>query len=113
MEVWDDQKMLALCLIDLAQGYQRRLGTLTDLNFILNCCKTALKYYPNYINALVLQAETKTQQFETLISNSEAKSSRSHLLFSKLTKLYTHIRNFGYRAIPKAMYLKWLVSLKE
>lgn len=120
MEALTDKQMLALCLIDLAKGYERKLGANAKSDFILSCCEAALKYYPNYINALILKAETKKKEFDILMTKYDAKypSDIFHLpeaqqIFKEMTSIYSHIHELGYRKMPKEMYLNWLVSLKE
>lgn len=118
MDTLSNKQSVAVCMIDLAQGLQKKIGSDYE-DFVLMCCDTALKYYPNYINALLLKAETKKKLFEALmkkynasypkdiLNNSEAKA-----LFDEMQNLYTSIHKFGYRTMPKEMYLDWLVSLK-
>jgi len=120
MEALSDKQSIALCMIDLAKGYQRKLGLLADNEFILKCCDTALKYYPNYINGLLLKAETKKKQFDWLMEKNYAEHPsdifhlpKAQLLFTEMTQLYGEIHQLGYRKMPEEMYLNWLVSLKE
>ncbi|KAF5061561.1 hypothetical protein DSECCO2_314120 [anaerobic digester metagenome] len=120
MEALDEKQMLVLCLIDLAKGYERKLGVNADLDFVIKCCDTALQYYPHYINALMLKAETKKKRFDNLMAKQNAQNPADifHLpeaqkIFSKMTNLYVHIHELGYRKMPEEMYLDWLVSLKE
>lgn len=120
MEALTDKQTMALCLIDLAKGHQKKFGIMADNNFILKCSNTALKYYPNYINALLLKAETKKKLFENIMIENNAKYPadifnipKAKILFAEMTKLYTKIHELGYRKMPEEMYLNWLVSLKE
>lgn len=120
MEALNEKQLLAVCLIDLAKGYERKLGVEAKPEFVLMCCDTALKYYPNYINALVYKAETKKKFFEALMAKHHTENpadimntSEARHLFSEMTTLYAQIHELGYRRMPEEMYLKWLVSLKE
>lgn len=120
MEALSEKQMLALNLIDLAKGYEKKLGVNAKNDFILKCCETALKYYPNFINALILKAETKKKAFDILMAkhNAQYPADILHLPeaqknFSEMTGIYSHIHELGYRKMPEEMYLKWLVSLKE
>lgn len=120
MEALNEKQMLAINLIDLAKGYERRLETNANLDFILKCCDTTLKYYPHYINALLLKAETKKKLFDLLMAkhNAENPSDIFYLpeaqnIFNEMTNLYVQIHELGYRKMPEEMYLDWLVSLKE
>jgi hypothetical protein len=120
MEALNEKQMLALNLIDLAKGYERKLGTKTDLDFVLKCTDTVLKYYPHYINALILKAETKKKIFDLLMAKHKTQNPTDifHLpeakqIFNEMTNLYVQIHELGYRKMPEEMYLDWLISLKE
>lgn len=99
MDTLSQKQSVALCMIDLAQGYKRKFDASNE--FVLNCCDTALEYYPNFINALLLKAETILQ------SNTTEKD------LQELKILYQKIHNLGFRKMPEKMYIEWLVSLKE
>ncbi len=106
MDTLSQKQSIALCMIDLAQGYQRKLETKNE--FVLKCCDTALVYYPNFINALLLKAETKLN----IIRQSNSKTFVEKEM-KELKLLYQKIHDLGYRKMPEQMYLEWLVSLKE
>lgn len=108
LKALDDKESIALCLVDLAEGYKRKASK-ADPEFILKCCNTALQYFPNYINALLLKAETMKSQYDLLEDKNSEKSLR---LFNAMQDLYVNIHNLGYRQMPKEMYIKWLVELK-
>ncbi len=119
MEALNEKQSIAICMVDLAKGYEKKYSDF-DRNFIIQCCDTALKYYPNYINALILKAETKKKQFEDLMQKYYAEYAKEILdkpeakqLFEEMTALYGQIHKLGYRKMPEEMYLKWLTSLKE
>jgi hypothetical protein len=119
MEALSEKQMLALNLIDLAKGYEKKLGVHAKIEFILKCCDTALRYYPNYINALILKAETKKKEFDFLMTKYNAQNPADILIhpeaqqvFNEMTALYAQIHELGYRKMPEEMYLNWLVSLK-
>lgn len=120
MEALSEKQMLALNLIDLAKGYEKKLGANAKSDFILKCCETALKYYPNYINALILKAETKKKSFDVLMAKYNAQNPadifiypEARQVFTEMTAIYAQIHELGYRKMPEEMYLNWLVSLKE
>lgn len=120
MEALNDEQMIVLCMIDLAKGYERKLGVLAQNEFVLKCCDAALKVYPHYVNALLLKAETKKKRFDSLMTKFSAEYPTDILnipeaqkLFSEMTYLYSQIHEKGYRKMPEEMYLNWLVSLKE
>ena len=120
MEALTDKQTLTLCMIDLAKGYERNFGATAQSDFILKCCEATLKYYPNYINALLLKAETQKKVFDVLMAKHNAKNpleifhlSEAQQLFTQLTGCYSQIHDLGYRKMPEEMYLNWLLSLKE
>ena len=106
MKPLTEKESVALCLVDLAQGYQAKFG-MEDGSFILKCCDTALTHFPNYINAMLLKAETLT----ALHKQAEAGSEEANHLFSQMNSIYTQIHDLGYRKMPKGMYLNWLKTL--
>jgi hypothetical protein len=120
MEALNEKQSIALCMIDLAKGYDRKMGLMVDYEFILKCCDTALLHYPHYINGLLLKAETKKNQFDALMEKYYAEYPadifylpEAKQLFTEMTELYSKIHELGYRKMPEEMYLDWLVSLKE
>lgn len=119
MEALSDKQMLALCMIDLAKGYEKKLGLLATHEFVLKCTEAALTHYPHYINAMILKVETKKKKFDWLMKKHGAKYpvdifyiSEAKNLFDEMTALYSNIHELGYRKMPEKMYLDWLVSLK-
>ena len=120
MDTLGQQQSIALCMMDLAQGYEKKLG-INDGQFILKACDIALKYYPNYVNAMLLKAETQrkliSQQAKTAgaenISELFIYSSAAEELFNDMEQTYVKIHQLGYRKMPEQMYMDWLVSLEE
>ncbi len=119
MEALDNKQSLALCLIDLAQGYNR-LNEVNDGTFILKCVETALEYYPHYINGLILRAETTKKILElranekfTDLMDAVKKDETIRNEFLKLQNDYVAIYDLGYREMPEKMYLDWLTSLQR
>ena len=105
MDTLSQKQSVALCLVDLAQGYQAKFG-IDDGSFILKCCDTALAHFPKYINALLLKAET----LATLYRQSDQDSDQGKKLFTEMNELYATIHRLGYRKMPQEMYLNWLKS---
>lgn len=99
------KQSVALCLVDLAQGYQTKFG-IEDGTFILQCCNTALQYFPNYINALLLKTETLTALYRQSTDSEKGKE-----LLSQITEITPLIHQLGYRKMPQGMYQNWLKSL--
>lgn len=120
MEALDDRQSIALCVIDLAKGYEDRMGSATKLDFMMKCCDVALSTYPHYINGLLLKAETQKRQFDAIMRKHEVTYASEILwlreakeLYAEMTSTYATIHRLGYRLMPEEMYLQWLVSLKE
>ncbi|WP_296940705.1 hypothetical protein [uncultured Dysgonomonas sp.] len=103
MRALSEKESVAMTLVDLAQGYQAKFG-IEDGSFMLMCCNTALKHFPNYINALLLKGEILTELY---------RKSEDPELMSQMTERYTHIHELGYRKMPDEMYMKWLDTLKD
>lgn len=115
MKALNDKESIALCLIDLAEGYKRKTNNL-DPDFIIKCSDKALEYFPNYVNALILKAETIKSQHDRLISENPIPTNDIKLqaqgLFNQMQEIYVRVHKLGYRQMPKDMYMKWLVELK-
>lgn len=107
MKALTDRESLALCLVDLANGYKRSFPE-NDGSFALKCAERALQVYPYLVTALILKAETHKEQYQKLV----ATEPKAKELLSLLNKEYKHIHEIGYRNMPEGMYLEWLVSLK-
>jgi hypothetical protein len=105
MDTLSQIQSVSLCLVDLAQGYQVKFG-IQDGSFILKCCETALTHFPNYINALLLKAETLT----ALYKQTDQESENGKQLFYQMNETYALIHKLGYRKMPQNMYLNWLRS---
>jgi len=115
MKALNDKESIALCLIDLAEGFKRKTDN-SDPDFIIKCCDKALEYFPNYVNALILKAETIKSQHDRLAAENPKPTNeikaRIQGLFNEMQDLYVTVHKLGYRQMPKDMYMKWLVELK-
>lgn len=118
MDTLSQQQSIAVCLTDLAKGFQRKFPD--DIEFVDECVSTALKYYPNYINALLLKAEISKRRFERLMSKAGAKypsdlfhDPESKELFQFMEARYMEIHSLGYRMMPREMYISWLSDLRH
>lgn len=103
MDTLSLKQTIAVCLTDLAQGYQRKYPDSYDPGFILKCCDSTLKVFPHYINALLLKVEILNHIYE----NAESKKEE---YYQEITELLSHIHHLGYRKMPEEMYMKWLMS---
>ncbi|MBX9850479.1 MAG: hypothetical protein K2X86_01835 [Cytophagaceae bacterium] len=118
MDTLSSKQTITLCVIDLAKGYERKFGI--DSNFILACTDIALKYYPNYINALILKGETLKKIFDKAMSKNKAAYPKEvfHIdackrTYEEMEKAYVTAVKLGYREMPEEMYLDWLSSLEQ
>ncbi|MCW3159681.1 hypothetical protein [Chryseobacterium oryctis] len=118
MKALTNKESLALLLVDLANAYNRNFPD-NDGSFPLKCAERAIQVHPYLANALLLQAETHTKQFQKMMKEQNAKDIQATIsnpkakeLFDLMNKEYTHIHKIGYRSMPQEMYLDWLVSLK-
>lgn len=119
MKALNDKETIALCLIDLAQAYEKRFPYHNG-DFVLKCSELALKQYPQFSNALLMNIEAKRRQIETFLRKKRAefptdiaKYPETVQLFKEIEEQIVNIHNLGYRKMPEEMYLDWLVSLKE
>lgn len=119
MKALDEKESIAICLTDLAQGYEKKFG-IRNGDFILKCCDLSLKQFPNYINGLLLKAETEKKLFDAMMKSQNATSAKEILNNPKAKQLYDDMNNnyatiykLGYRKMPDKMYSDWLISLKS
>jgi hypothetical protein len=106
MDTLSARQSVVLCLVDLAKGYERKLGPRQSEAFVGKCTGLALRYFPNYINAQLLQAETLRQHFEQQTTEVDARAA-----FAAMETAYTRIYETGYREMPAPMYADWLHSV--
>lgn len=119
MKALTDKECIALCLVDLAEGYKRKTDY-KDTDFILKCCDTALQYFPTCINALLLKVETLKHIFENPSTENAVETKEINKIDVKRTEqlleiqeLYLKIHDLGYRQMPQEMYFEWLLDLKK
>ena len=118
LDTLSNKESLSLCVIDLAQGYIHKYPD-NDGKFVIKCCNLALKYFPNYVNAVLLKAEIRLKQLQVIQKRygyaylkevtvyPEAK-----ILWDEMNSLYMRLYTLGYRQMPEQMYVEWLTSLK-
>lgn len=107
MDTLSAKQNVVLCLVDLAKGYERKVGRVAAEPFVSKCIDLSLKYFPNYINAQLLQAETLRHKFERQTTKPEAQQ-----VYAAMEAAYTRIFETGYREMPPQMYADWLQSVK-
>lgn len=118
LDTLTEKESIALCVIDLAMGYNYKYPD-NDGTFIIECCDLALKHFPDYVNAILLKAETRLKQLQAMqeqygyaylkevINLQEGKK-----LWDEMNSLYMQLYQLGYRQMPEQMYVEWLTSLK-
>lgn len=115
MKALNDKESIALCLVDLALGYQTH--EFYDLDFIIKCADKALEYFPNYISAMMLITEAKGKVIENILYNKGTDFSQARKypetreILEEVRQDLVKIHELGYRQMPEEMYLDWLVSL--
>lgn len=107
MDTLTAKQNLVLCLVDLAKGYERKVGRVAAEPFVSKCATLALQHFPHYINAQLLQAESLRHKFEHQTTPPEAQQ-----VYAAMEAAYTRIFETGYREMPAQMYADWLQSVK-
>lgn len=120
MDTLSEKQSLAVCMVDLAKGYEKKFGAGTDLKFIIDCCNTALAYYPQYVNGLILKAETLKKEYENAMVKHGAtypsdlfNIPEEKKVFDEMQSLYFRIHQMGYRKMPVEMYVNWLAEIEK
>lgn len=103
MDTLSNQQAIALCVLDLAKGYEFKTKNYLD-GFILKCCDLTLQYHPVNIQAILLKAETLKRIYET---------SKDRSVYQQMEGLYVKLFELGYREMPDKMYMQWLRSVTE
>ncbi len=120
MKALSEKESIAMCLVDLAMGYDRKYPD-NGGKFILKCCELALEHFPDYINGLMLKAETNLRLIKQKMAVYQVQfpkelfviDKKSKLIWEEMEQTYGAIQKLGYRQMPKQMYLDWLISLKK
>ncbi|HRP55738.1 hypothetical protein [Agriterribacter sp.] len=106
MDTLSNQQAIALCVLDLAKGYEFQTKNYYD-GFIIKCCDLVLKYHPKNVQAMLLKAETLKRIYDKQEKVSEAAAAT----FGTMEGLYTRLFELGYREMPESMYREWLQSV--
>lgn len=106
MEPLSLKESVALCLYDLALGYQFKFG---HDEFGIKCCDTVIEYFPKCIYAYMVKSEILVEKRKTLLlSNNNQKTSEIAQLEKTVNELYEKIDSMGYKDMPKEQYEKWV-----
>jgi len=109
MDTLSNQASIALCLLDLAKGYEHITGNYND-GFILKCCDSSLKYFPLNILAMLLKAETLQRIYQ---SHQNKGDKYAAMTYQEMESIYVRLFDLGYREMPEKMYLDWLQSINK
>jgi len=109
MDTLSNQQSIALCILDLAKGYEHQAKNYYD-GFIIKCCDLSLQYFPRNVQAMLLKAETLKRIYEKLDKEKNAAAKNT---YSEMEQLYIKLLDLGYREMPDKMYQKWLLSIQK
>ncbi|MDI9365090.1 MAG: hypothetical protein QM541_09080 [Flavobacterium sp.] len=99
MDTLSNQQAIALCVLDLANLYERETHNYYD-GFILKCCNLVLQYHPVNPMALLLKAETLKK---VLIREKSSKFPKPTNTAQQMEATYLKLFNLGYREMPAKM----------
>ena len=109
MDTLSNRQAIALCVLDLAKGYEFQTHNYYD-GFILKCCDLVLQYHPVNPMALLLKAETLKKIF---IKEQKDKYPKPTTTFTLMQEAYAALAKLGYREMPEEMYKQWLREMTE
>jgi hypothetical protein len=109
MDTLSNTQSIALCIHDLAKGYEHQTKNYED-GFILKCCDLSLQYFPKNVQAMLLKAETLKHIYE---KQEAAKMADAAKTYQQMEALYIKLLDLGYREMPEKMYLDWLQSVNS
>ena len=109
MDTLSNRQAIALCVLDLAKGYEFQTHNYYD-GFILKCCDLVLQYHPVNPIALLLKAETLKKVF---IKEQKDKYPKPTTTFTLMQEAYAALAKLGYREMPEEMYKRWLIEMTE
>ncbi|MFN4313270.1 MAG: hypothetical protein ACK4E0_03180 [Chitinophagaceae bacterium] len=109
MDTLSNRQAIALCVLDLAKGYEFQAKNYED-GFILKCCDLVLQHHPVNVQALLLKAETLKRLYERQTAQ---KSDTAKATYNEIEQLYIKLLDLGYREMPEKMYMQWLLSVNE
>ena len=117
MDTLSLHETIATTINTLANSYIHKYGY--D-SFVKKCFDSVRKYYPNQLNALMLESNWQTQTTMYIAkqkgnppSKEFVKDSKAKIEFDKMHQVYSQIDALGYEFMPEEHYLKWLKGLEE
>lgn len=119
MDTLSNKQAVANCLVDLAQGYQRKFGK-DNPDFVIKCCNTCLKYHPVNVNAMLTKAEAQKYYIQKQMEAKKLKKPQDLFsdvsikeMYKDMEQTYVKLHQLGYRRMPEEMYLQWMDMLKK
>ncbi len=109
MDTLSNQQAIALCVLDLAKGYEFQTKNYYD-GFIIKCCDLVLQYHPVNVQAMLLKAETLKRIYEKQKADKHSEATET---YNQMEQLYIKMFDLGYREMPEKMYMQWLRSVTE
>jgi len=116
MDTLSNHETVACMLNTLSLGYTRKYGY--D-SFVKQCSDTIAKYYPNQLNAVMLEANYQTQKTMYIARQKNmpvkefVKDPMAKTEFEKMHEAYAKIDALGYEFMPEEQYIRWLKRLEE
>ena len=107
IDTLSNQQAIALCVLDLAKGYEHQTKNYYD-SFIIKCCDLSLQYFPLNVQAMLLKAETLKRVYEKQYASKDTTAKDT---YSETENLYAKNFDLGYREMPEKMYQQWLQSV--
>jgi len=112
------EQVVAQCISDLALGYIDKYGY--D-NFVTQCVDSVLKYDPNNLSALKINANHTTRRTLYVVDQlgrprlAEIKANypQAYALYEEMQKSYERVDATGHRDMPPEAYEAWLTSIGE
>lgn len=111
MDTLSYKQSVATCLLDLSYAYRAKKDTLADNAFILKCANLALSVYPNYVQALLVKAETHKAIYQK--SEKEKNTIAAQNNFQQMKDTYNQLIKLGYSEVPIEIFNKWFASYKK
>ncbi len=108
MNPLNETEMLAMCLFDLASGYQYNYGY--D-DFFLEVVEEGLKYFPNSIELHMNKANYYLDLAENLKQNNHPLEAQR--IFELYQKITLRINELGHQELPLELYEEWVRSMEE
>lgn len=119
MDTLSTKQSVANCLVDLAQGYQRKFGK-DNPEFVVKCCNTCLKYHPTNVNAMLTKAEAQKFYIQAQMKAKNLKKPQDLFvdnsikeMYEDMEQTYVKLHQLGYRRMPEEMYIQWMGMLKN